>query len=478
MRQRPNTTLLEWTAILLVLSSVVLLVLQLVSYQRVRSNFPSGMMIADVPVEGLSLEQSAAMLTQIYASPVELHFRDTFFFLEPAEISFRLSLESMLALADTYRTDTNFWAGYWKFLWRSPGDPVLVPLDAEYSTVQLREFLEDTAARYDLAPTRIGIDPEALRLRSGQSGYRLDVDSSLAVIDLALRVPTNRRVVLTVQDSDSIVPTTGTLSDFIRRYVEQLDFEGVLSLAVVDLETGAEININEHVAYAGLSIMKIPIILDIYRVLDSDPLPEISKVIEGTIVQSSNLHANILLAELGDGDRNSGASILSSDLQRLGLLDTFMAGYFDQESQVPIVRTQANQRTDVNTNPDPFMQTTPADMAALLTMIYQCADNGGGGLDVAFPGQISSTECKSVIELLGLNKTATLIEAGVPEGIIVAHKHGFGSGDTIADAGIVFSSGGDYVIVIYLWHPVYLEWEQTAQIVANISGMVFNYFNP
>ena len=108
MRQRPNTTLLEWTAILLVLSSVVLLVLQLVSYQRVRSNFPSGMMIADVPVEGLSLEQSAAMLTQIYASPVELHLRDTFFFLEPAEISFRLSLESMLALADTYRTDTNF----------------------------------------------------------------------------------------------------------------------------------------------------------------------------------------------------------------------------------------------------------------------------------------------------------------------------------------------------------------------------------
>ena len=97
---------------------------------------------------------------------------------------------------------------------------------------------------------------------------------------------------------------------------------------------------------------------------------------------------------------------------------------------------------------------------------------------MAFPGQISSKECRAVIELLGRNKIATLIEAGVPEGTVVAHKHGFGSGDTIADAGIVFSSGGDYVIVIYLWHPVYLEWEQTAQTVANISGMVFNYFNP
>ncbi len=461
----------------MVLASVLALVLQLVSYQRVRATFPSGMMIAGVPVVGLSLDQSAATLSQIYASPVELHFQDTLFFLEPAEISFRLGLEAMLARADTYRTDTSFWAGYWTYLWRRPGNPVMVPIVAEYSNAQLREFLEDVGARYDLPASPVTIDPGSLHLRSGDPGYSLDVESSLAVIDLALRVPTNRRVVLTVQDSVGVAPTTVALGDLVNRYMEQLEFEGVLSLAVVDLQTGEELNLNEDVAYAGLSLMKIPIVLDMYRVLDHEPFLEIAKVIEGTIVQSSNLHANILLAELGGGDRSSGASMLTADLHRLGLLDSFMAGYFDQEVQPPVERTRSNQRTDINTQPDPIMQTTPADMAALLTMLYQCAQHGGGGLAVAFAGEVTQAECEAVIDLLGRNKIATLIEAGVPEGTTVAHKHGFGSGDTIADAGIVFSRGGDYVIVIYLWHPVYLEWEQSAPIIANVSRMVYNYFN-
>ena len=282
---------------------------------------------------------------------------------------------------------------------------------------------------------------------------------------------------LTAQNSASAVSTIDTLRNLVDSYVENLDFEGVLSLAVVDLQTGEELNINEDVAYAGLSIMKIPIVLEMYRILDNDPFPEIARVIEGTIVQSSNLHANILLAELGDGDMSIGVSVLSSNLQRLGLQDTFMAGYFDQDVQPPEVRTAANQRTDISTKPDPFMQTTPGDMAALLTMIYQCAQHGGGGLAVAFSGEVTRAECESIIEMLGQNRTATLIEAGVPEGTTVAHKHGFGSGDTIADAGIVFSRGGDYVIVIYLWHPVYLEWEQSAPMVANVSRMVYNYFN-
>ncbi len=478
MRQRPNTTLLEWTAILLVLATVLALVLQLVAFQRVRATFPPGMMIANVPVGGLSLEQSEATLSQIYATPVELHFQDEVFFLEPAEISFRLALEGMLARADTYRTDTSFWSGYWNYLWRRSGYPVVVPVVAEYSTAQLREFLEDVAARYDLPPTPARIEPGSLRLRSGSPGYSLDVESSLAVIDLALRVPTNRRVVLTIRDGASVSPTTGTLGDLVNRYIEHLDFEGIVSLAVVDLQTGEELNLNPDVAYAGLSIMKIPIVLDMYRVLDFEPFAETTRVIEGTIVQSSNLHANILLAELGGGDPSSGASVLTADLQRLGLLDSFMAGYFDQEVEPPVVRTPANQRTDINTEPDPFMQTTPADMAALLTMLYQCAQHGGGGLAVAFAGEVTRAECDAVIELLSRNKTATLIEAGVPEGTTVAHKHGFGSGDTIADAGIVFSPGGDYVVVIYLWHPVYLEWEQSAPMVANISRMVYIYFNP
>ncbi len=477
MRHRTNTALLEWTAILLILASVLALVLQLVSYQNIRSNLQFGMTIADVPVGGMSLEEAEDTLTQVYATPVELHFRDEVLFLEPAEISFRLETESMLAIADTYRTDTSFWSSYWGYLWRRPGDPVIVPIVAEYSSAQLRNFLVDLATRYDFLPIPPKLDSRSLVIVPGSPGYKLDIESSMSIIDMALQVPTNRRVILTVQDSSIESPTINALGAQIDSYIEQLGFNGIVSLEVVDLLTGEQLSRNQGVAYAGLSIMKIPIILETYRVLDNEPLEETAKVIEGSIVQSSNLYANILLSQIGNGDKISGASVLTSNMQLLGLANTFMAGYFDQEGDPPVVQTPANQRTDVDTDPDAFMQTTPEDMASLLTMLYQCSQDGSGGISVVFPDKVTQKECQSIVNLLSRNKIATLIEAGVPEGITVAHKHGFGVGDTIGDAGIVFSPGGDYVVVIYVWHSEYLEWEYTAPIVANISRMIFNYFN-
>ncbi len=478
MKRRPNTTLLEWTSILLILASVLALVLQLVSYQNIRSDLQLGMTIADVPVGGMSLGEAEDTLTRIYSTPVELHFLDEVFYLEPAEISFRLEAESMLAIADTYRTDTSFWSSYWDYLWRRTSDPAVVPIVAEYSRSQLRNFLVDLAARYDLQPIPPKLNAQSLVIVPGSPGYRLDIESSMTIIDMALRVPTNRRVLLTVQDSFIETPTINALENLIDSYIKQLDFNGIVSVEVVDLLSGEQLSINKGVAYAGLSIMKIPIILETYRVLDTDPLEETAKLIEGSIVESSNLHANILLSQLGSGDKIVGASVLTSNMQLLGLENTFMAGYFDQEGGVPpVVQTTANRRTDVDTDPDAFMQTTPDDMASLLTMLYQCSRDGGGAITVVFVDKITQRECQSIINLLSRNKIATLIEAGVPEGVSVAHKHGFGDGDTIGDAGIVFSPGGDYVVVVYIWQSEYLEWENSAPMVANISRMIFNYFN-
>ena len=84
MKRRPNTTLLEWTSILLILASVLALVLQLVSYQNIRSDLQFGMTIADVPVGGMSLGDAEDTLTRVYSTPVELHFLDEVFYLEPA----------------------------------------------------------------------------------------------------------------------------------------------------------------------------------------------------------------------------------------------------------------------------------------------------------------------------------------------------------------------------------------------------------
>ena len=87
-----------------------------------------------------------------------------------------------------------------------------------------------------------------------------------------------------------------------------------------------------------------------------------------------------------------------------------------------------------------------------------------------------------MIDALVKNKIAVLLQAGLPEGTRIAHKHGWiiesdGLMHTIGDAGLVYSPGGNYVITVFLQHPVQLLFEPTNLIVADISQAVYNYYN-
>jgi beta-lactamase class A len=169
-------------------------------------------------------------------------------------------------------------------------------------------------------------------------------------------------------------------------------------------------------------------------------------------------------------------------MKSLGLENTFLAGYFSLGSPLlEVIETPANQRADVNTDPDPYSQTTASDIGMLLEDIYQCAQNGGGALNAVFPGEFSQVECQSMISLLINNKLPSLLTAGIPEGTQIAHKHGWvstnGIINTIGDAGIVYTPGGNYVLVVFLHHPDQLVWEPASALIANISRAVYNYYN-
>jgi beta-lactamase class A len=70
-----------------------------------------------------------------------------------------------------------------------------------------------------------------------------------------------------------------------------------------------------------------------------------------------------------------------------------------------------------------------------------------------------------------------MIEAGLPPGTKFARKHGW-IGDTHADAAIVFSPGGDFILVVYLYRPQWLEWDVSNPLVQRIATATYNYFNP
>jgi beta-lactamase class A len=122
------------------------------------------------------------------------------------------------------------------------------------------------------------------------------------------------------------------------------------------------------------------------------------------------------------------------------------------------------------------MQTTAREVGLMLEMIYQCS-RGGGALMVAYPGAFTPEECQQMLDIMSQDHTDSMIEAGLPPGTKFARKHGW-IGDTHADAAIVFSPGGDFILVVYLYRPQWLEWDVSNPLVQRIATATYNYFNP
>jgi hypothetical protein len=48
---------------------------------------------------------------------------------------------------------------------------------------------------------------------------------------------------------------------------------------------------------------------------------------------------------------------------------------------------------------------------------------------------------------------------------------------TIGDAGIIYTPGGNYVFVVFLYHPDQLVWEPASELIAELSQAVYNFYN-
>ncbi len=92
---RNQTNFLPWISIALLFIGALLLVLQLVQFSRIRSAFPLGTTIANIPVGGLTREQAASRLVEAYGVPVEMRYQDAVIQIKPSTAGFDLDLEAM-----------------------------------------------------------------------------------------------------------------------------------------------------------------------------------------------------------------------------------------------------------------------------------------------------------------------------------------------------------------------------------------------
>ncbi len=488
--RRSSLSVLRWISLILIFVAVLLTGTQLVSFSRVRSSFPPGMIIAGVPVGGLTHQQAADRLLQAYSVPVELHYGDAVIHVNPATVGFELDLQGMLAAADLQRITQPFWTSYWDYLWNRLPTPTELPLRARISEERLRSYLKDEiAARYDQPPSPPLPIAGTVNFQRGDPGTTLDIERAVIQIEDALHSPTSRVIRLSFSSANPPRPTMQNLEILLRQIVDVSGFDGLTEIYLLDLQTSQELSfayqrgesITPGIAFTSASLTKIPVMVSVYRRTPEPTLPMIVDMIELMIERSENDPADRLMQRVLD--RNLGPLEMTEDLRALGFENTFMAGYFYPGA--PLLRrfqTPANQRTDVNTNPDDYNQTTAIEMGMLMEDIYHCAENGGGSLVAVFPGAISREECQAMLDVLTRNRIGVLIQAGLPEGTRVSNKHGWTVGfegymKSLGDAGVVYSPGGHYVQVIFMHHPVQLIFDPVNRLVANLAHATYNYFN-
>ncbi len=118
--------------------------------------------------------------------------------------------------------------------------------------------------------------------------------------------------------------------------------------------------------FTASSTMKIPVVASYLINRGSNLIPDISDSISQMLGKSSNESATDMV--LSAIEPNRGPVIVTENMRTIGLESTFLAGFFTNPAyllpSIPV--TPANSRLDVSTDPDPYSQTTPAEMGALL----------------------------------------------------------------------------------------------------------------
>ena len=483
MTRNASPGLGQWITVLLLVIVTVFLFVKLYQYAGARDYYPTGLTVAGVDVGGMNKEEASTVLNNRYLeAPVIIYYNNDKVEISPTDAEFTLDLEAMLSQADYQRFQQDFWAGFWGFLWGRPVEVDPVPLYATHNREKLRETLKSIATLTDQPAQPPQPVPSTMSFQFGEAGTKTNIEASFSDVEAALYRPLSREARLIVEPLTPDRPDMNLLTRLMVNYLQ--DFEtinnGVASVFIYDLDTGEEVSLNADMPMSGTDVLRLPTVLELYRQLDNVPTLLQRQLISDTLViQPDVISANQLLSDIsGTNDPYTGAEQVTKSLQQMGLVNTYLLTPFGEEpraGQRPL-STPANESEEIRTRPGGYAQMTAEDIGLLLADLYYCAQGKGGTITAVFQGDISQEECQETLNYMSQNQIESLLEEGVPDDITIAHRHGWIS-DTHTDAGIVFTPGGNYVIVGMLYKPDWLEWETSSPILSDISRATYNYFN-
>ena len=454
-------------------------------YQAVLAVLPEGSTIAGIPVGGLDRQAAGVRLAQTYLlTPVEAHYHGIILQIDPQKAGFQLGLEEMLGSASQSAP-----LGFWDFLLNHRPAAIHTPLKASLDKQKLQAYLtQDVAPYFIVPPTRAVATLAGWGFQAGQKGETLNVSDAVEQVSAALFTLDQRVVTFHSDSLPALPPDFDQLDLMLSRLLQTSGFPGMIEIYLQDLKSGREINLAYYqgrpaqpgIAFTAASTIKIPVMVSAFRSLTDLPA-DLRQQMELMIDRSDNSSTDAVMQKAID--ENLAPLQVTQDMARLGFENTFLAGMFYPGA--PLLKqfsTPANLRADLTTEPDPYNQTTPREMGRLLAAIQTCADGGGGPLREALAGDITRDECQVMIDLLVNNRKAVLIEAGLPEGVPLAHKYGWvidpldGLMHNVSDAAIVYTPQGNFVWSVYVYDSNQLLWDTAQALVAHLTAAVIRYY--
>ena len=490
--RRARTDPLRWLiggfGLFFLFFSLFILLKDYAAYKASSRLYPDGVSVGQVPIGGLTREQAEQRLTEAFSVPVELRFQGARMQFSPAQLGF--TIDSAASLEQVERQIPS--GGWWRRLWGQNASPYEnnFPLQASLNATAARAFLSETILpRYNQTSTEALPILYSTNYAPGQPGYSLDLNGALPVLEQALFSNSQRVVELPVLEAPAAGLNPRNLEIFLRQTILLDGFDGLVEIYLQPLDQEQPLHfaalanqpVPPDVAYSAASTIKIPIMTSVFKRLP-EPTPDNALYwMERMIIHSENPPSDALMQTYLD--ENLGPLYVTDDMRALGYQNTFLAGYF--YAGAPLLQrfsTPANSRTDVYLDPDFYNQTVPSEIGDLLTRVYHCAHSESGSENGLFDGQVSPSECQTMLDMLGQNKIGALIEAGLPPEASAAHKHGWTSDldgllHTMSDAGIVSTPGGDYVLIIFINSSRQLIFDKGNWLFARLSQVIYNAFN-
>ncbi len=226
---------------------------------------------------------------------------------------------------------------------------------------------------------------------------------------------------------------------------------GEVSVALIDLEDGARLGIDEEVSMHAASTMKVPVLMELFRQADQGRFSvddsitvadEFTSIVDGSTFSLGGDRDEELVARLG-GEMSlrrlgRGMTIYSSNLATNILIEHLSAenvqrlmGEIGAEGMVVLrgVEDTPAFRAGLNNT------ATAAALARALEVIATCEIH-------------TEASCEGMLEILEAQEFRAEIPAGVPEGVRVANKTGSITGIR-HDGAIVFPEGREpYILAI------------------------------